>query len=184
LIRIGTIINTLQNIIGDYEEFLGRILKEITDEGFDLSDFAQMDHMCYRVASMEQYAAKKGALSEMGTMIGEATVNGRPIAVFRLQEPVIYGKWRIDAIELPAPKSGEDTREGLEHVEFVLFDDQVTFLKKYSGKAFNLRAADRGVNPEIGFKLPSYSVKFHLLSLPTAVYLQNKLGMTEVKDGQ
>lgn len=174
----------LKAVIGNYNIFLEQILQETREAGFDLSDFVQLDHMCYRVSSLEQYDEKKALLLNLGSLLGENMVNGRPIAVFRLYQPVICDGWRIDAVELPAPKSGEDTREGLEHVEFVLYDDKDVFLQKYAGKDFILRAADRGVNPEIGFKLPSYTIKFHLLNLPTAVYLQNKLGLTDIKDGQ
>lgn len=176
--------NNLQNIIGDYQIFLKQILQEITDESFDLSDFVQMDHMCYRVETLETYEAKKQELAGVARLLGETQINGRPIATFRLHEPVRYDGWRIDAIELPAPKEGSTRKEGLEHVELVLFDDKEDFLKKYSDKNFELRAADRGINPEIGFKLPSYTVKFHLLSLPTVVYLENKLGLHDIKDGK
>jgi uncharacterized protein len=176
--------NELQTIIGDYQTFLKQILQEIEDEGFDLSDFVQMDHICYRVTSRESYDIKKQELAKVGKLLGEAQVNGRPIATFRLLEPIRYRNWRIDAIELPAPKEGTEMKEGLEHVELVLFDDKEDFLKKYATKQFEMRAADRVVNPEIGFKLPSYTVKFHLLNLPAVLYLQNKLGMNDVKDSQ
>lgn len=176
--------NDLQSAIGNYEAFLKQILKEIQDEGFDLNDFSQMDHMCYRVPSVESYKAKKQELTNFGKLLGETQVNGRPISTFRLHEPVRYEKWRIDAIELPAPKEGAKTIEGLEHVELVLFDDKEDFLKKYSHKQFDMKAADRGINPEVGFKLPTYTVKFHLLSLPAVVYLEGKLGIRDVRDGQ
>lgn len=176
--------NTLQNIIGDYQAFLKQIVQEIKEEGFDLADFVQMDHMCYRVPSLELYEAKKQELATVGTLLGEFQVNGRPIATFRLHDPVRYEQWRIDAIELPAPKEGSETQEGLEHVELVLFDDKEDFLKKYADKQFDMRAADRGVNPEISFRLPTYTVKFHLLNLPTVLYLQSKLKMNGVRDGQ
>ncbi len=176
--------NDLQTIIGDHQAFLKQILQEIVEAGFDLSDFAQMDHMCYRVESLDSYETKKRELAAFGRLLGETQVNGRPISTFRLHEPVRYQQWRVDAVELPAPKDGSPIKEGLEHVEFVLFDDKETFLKKYAHKQFDLRAADRGINPEIGFTLPSYTVKFHLLNLPTVVYLEKKLGITDVKDGQ
>lgn len=80
---------------------------------------------------------------------------------------------------MPAPRQGRPAQEGLEHVEFVLYDDKDTFLRKYAGKEFDLHAVDRGVNPEIAYKLPSYGVKFHLLNLPAAVYLQLKTGLVE-----
>lgn len=174
----------LRSIVGDYETFLSQILKETEDAGFALSDFSQMDHMCYRVSSREAYEVKKEELKSVGRLLGENQINGRPISTFRLNEPVRHGNWRIDAVELPAPKPGRETKEGLEHVELVLFDDMQDFLRKHSDKSFAMQAADRGVNPEVGFKLPNYTVKFHLLSLPTVVYLENKLGMTDIRDGQ
>lgn len=176
--------DTLQTIIGDYPAFLSQILKEVAAEGFELTDFAQMDHMCYRVPSLERYEAKKSELLQVGKLLGEAQVNERPIAIFRLHKPVYIDNWRIDIVELPAPKPGVETKEGLEHVEFVLFDDKEDFLKKYSGKQFDMKSADRGINPEIAFRLPTYTVKFHLLNLPAVVYIEQKLGITEVRDNQ
>jgi len=149
-----------------------------------LTDFVQIDHMFYRTTSTENYVDKKAELESVARLLGETIVNGRPISTFRLKEPVIHTPWRIDAIELPAPKAGSEHQEGLEHIEFVLFDDIPTFLKKYEGKPFEMRAAKRGINPEIGLQLDELSVKFHLLSLPTVVYLEHKLGMDNIKDGQ
>lgn len=169
--------NELQNIIGDYPTFLAQMLKEMVDAGFDMDDFVQMDHMCYRVSSLEAYATKKQELATVGKLLSEAQIGGRPIAVYRFNEPICYRNWRIDAIEIPAPKDGVETAEGLEHVEFVLYDDMPTFLEKYADKQFDLQSANRDINPEIGYKLPSCNVKFHLLNLPTAVYLQQKLGV-------
>lgn len=174
----------LKQIIGDYSQFLEDILSRVTDEGFDLSDFVQIDHICYRTTSLDNYEAKKSELSQVAKLLGENMINGRPIATFRLNEPIIHSPWRIDAVELPAPKAGSEHQEGLEHIEFVLYDDIPTFLEKYKGKSFKMAAADRGVNPEIGLQLGELSVKFHLLNLPTVVYLENKLGMDDIKDGQ
>ena len=174
----------LKEIIGDYPAFIDDIVLRVVKEGFEPSDFTQMDHICYRTVSMHNYRDKKEQLSAVAQLLGETIVNERPISTFRLHEPIIHEPWRIDAIELPAPKPSKPTAEGLEHVEFVLFDDIPTFLKKYAGKNFDLKAADRGINPEIGLQLGEYSVKFHLLNLPTVVFLENKLGIDRVKDGQ
>ncbi len=82
------------------------------------------------------------------------------------------------------PREGVTTEEGLEHVEFVLFDSLEDFLHKHSDKQFNMHAATRSINPEVAFKLPSCTVKFHLLSLPTVIYLERKLGITDIRDGR
>jgi uncharacterized protein len=176
--------NELQGLIGDYEAFLKQLLLEVTDARFDLSDFVQMDHICYRVPTVEAYKTKKQELLAVGKLVGEAQVNGRPISTFRLNDPVHYDRWRIDALELPAPREGIITKEGLEHAEFVLFDSLEDFLKKYADKQFIMDAADRGINPEVAFRLPSYTVKFHMLNLPTVVYLEQKLGITDIRDSQ
>ncbi|HSX36077.1 MAG TPA: VOC family protein [Patescibacteria group bacterium] len=175
---------TLNNIIGDYQKFLDDILARVTEEGFDLDDFVQIDHLCYRVPSLDGYHQKKEECRAIGSLLGETMVNGRPIATFRLHEPIRSGQWRIDALEVPAPKEGHPVAEGLEHIEFVLYDDFQAFLKKYPGKPYNMASADRGINPEIGLKLNGYGVKFHLLNLPTVVYLEHKLGMHDIRDGQ
>jgi predicted metalloenzyme YecM len=174
----------LQSVIGGYPAFLEDIVGRVVADGFDLADFVQMDHMCYRVASMEDYGRKKAELAKVARLLDENMINGRPIATFRLTEPVVYDKWRIDAIELPAPKPGSAYVEGLEHVEFVLFDDIPTFLAKYDGKPFDMRSADRGVNPEVGLQLGNYGVKFHLLNLPAVVYLERKMGLHDIRDGK
>ena len=174
----------LEAIIGNYSSFLDDILGRIVSEGFDMNDFIQVDHMCYRTTSIENYKDKKIELAEVEKLLGETMVNGRPISTFRLNEPVWHDRWRIDAIELPAPKAGTGHTEGLEHIELVLYDDIPTFLQKYAAKPFEMRAADRGINPEIGLQLGELSVKFHLLNLPTVVYLEQKLGLTDIRDGQ
>lgn len=174
----------LTEVIGDYQTFLDTILTKVVDDGFDLEDFVQIDHMCYRTVSVENYSQKKNELATVAKLLGETMINGRPISTFRLNQPVRHNHWRIDAIELPAPKAGSGHGEGLEHIEFVLYDDMPTFLKKYQGKPFEMRAADRGINPEIGLQLGKYSVKFHLLNLPTVVYLEHKLGMDDIRDAQ
>ena len=174
----------LNSVIGNYTSFLIDILDRVESAGFDLSDFVQIDHMCYRTETIDNYLVKKTELATVAKLLGETLVNGRPISTFRLFEPVIHSTWRIDAIELPAPKAGADHAEGLEHVEFVLFDDIPTFLEKYNSKPFKMQAADRGINPEIGLQLGDLSVKFHLLNLPTVVYLEQKLGLDDIRDGE
>lgn len=64
----------------------------------------------------------------------------------------------------------------------MLYDDIPAFLKKYSDKTFDLKSADRGINPEVVYPLEGCNVKFHLLSLPAVVYIEEKLGIEEVKD--
>ncbi len=176
--------NMPESIIGPYRPFLKNILTQVKQAGFELDDFVQLDHMCYRTISLENYNQKKSALMDCATLLTETQVNGRPIATLRLHKPICYEGWRIDCIELPAPKTGDKHSEGLEHIEFVLYDPIEVFLNKYPNKHFELRSADRGINPEVGYKLNGCSVKFHCLSLQTVTYLEKKLNIRSVSDTQ
>ena len=53
----------LQEIIGDHETFLDDLLNRVVGEGFDLADFSQIDHMCYRTISTENYIQKQQELT-------------------------------------------------------------------------------------------------------------------------
>ncbi|WP_273876845.1 VOC family protein, partial [Serratia marcescens] len=53
-------------------------------------------------------------------------INGRPICLFDLQQPLAVGPWRIDCVELPYPGEKRYPHEGWEHVELVLSGDPQT----------------------------------------------------------
>jgi len=173
-------VRDVKSVIGDYDEFLDDVLLRMTEAGLDLDDFSQADHICYRVASIERYTQMQQQLMPFARLLGEVSVSGRPISTYKLDSPIHHGQWRVDALELPAPKPSAAYPEGLEHAEFVLYDDMATFLQKYPHLEFDLKSAERGINPEIGLKLGNRAVKFHLLSLTHVVYLEDKLGV-EVK---
>lgn len=171
----------LNKIIGDPHAFLYEIIGEIEDAGVDLDDFSQMDHMCYRTETDVEYKEKQAQIKSVARLLGETIVSGRKISTFRLNQPVKHGRWRIDAIELPAPKAGSPKPSGLEHVELVMYDDLADFMAKYGHLPLDTKSADRGINPEIGLQLTDiHSVKFHLLPLTTVVFLEHKLGITKV----
>lgn len=170
----------LRKILGNYEKFLESTLTAIQHNGFDFSDFVQLDVICYRTTSQAGYEQKKVELENIGKLLSEAMVSGRPIATYRLDEPIYFQDWRIDTIELPAPKEGSERPEGLEHLQFVIYDDLQAFIQKYSDKVFDIRALERGVNPMIAYKFKGGAVKFHRLNLATAIYLESKLDLSEI----
>lgn len=101
--------------------------------------------------------------------------NGRPIATFRLSEPLEAGGWRISYLELPAPKLGSEYTEGLEHVEFVVLGgdlDRFRRTHQHLADMFSTKGMDKLVNPELGLKAAGISVKFHRLPLGEVVRLE------------
>ena len=81
----------------------------------------EIDHLCYRVANLDRYETKKTELAQLGYLLSEAQVNGRPIATYKLKKPLewSHGKY-ISLVELPAPKPGKNYSEGLEHFDGLL----------------------------------------------------------------
>ncbi|MFN9959326.1 MAG: VOC family protein, partial [bacterium] len=65
------------------------------------------------------YRYWRANLHTLGELLAESPIGGRPIATFRLHEPLTYGARTIPLVELPAPKPGSPYTEGWEHLEMV-----------------------------------------------------------------
>ncbi|SUG77587.1 Protein yecM [Salmonella enterica subsp. enterica] len=57
---------------------------------------------------------------QCGELLSENIINGRPICLFKLHEPVCVEHWRFSVIELPWPGEKRYPHEGWEHIEIVL----------------------------------------------------------------
>ncbi|ELY4852756.1 VOC family protein [Cronobacter turicensis] len=78
------------------------------------------DHIslrCHQNATAERW--RKG-FEQCGTLLSENIINGRPICLFRLDEPICVGPWRFTVVELPWPGEKRYPHEGWEHIEIVL----------------------------------------------------------------
>jgi predicted metalloenzyme YecM len=84
--------------------------------GIDL----EMDHVCFRCSTRDEYLDVKRRLAPFGTPLEEGMIGGRPILIFLLEEPIVFRGWRISCLEIPCPKPGRSHSHGLEHVEFVI----------------------------------------------------------------
>jgi len=62
-------------------------------------------------------------LSEHGELLIESMIGGRPIATYRLTEPLTFRDFKIRCVEVPCPKPGRPYQSGWEHVEFAIGDE-------------------------------------------------------------
>ena len=91
-------------------QFIGQILAQAQSLGINL-DGLIVDHVCFRVGSIEEYEAVKCQISTdvssdlKGCLLTEAQVNGRLIATYRLCEPLTVQGKKVEALEIPAPKA-------------------------------------------------------------------------------
>jgi predicted metalloenzyme YecM len=110
------------DIIGDYERFVEEVDSELRARGLDaLARGFEMDHLCYRCATVAEYLDVIDALvPALGIAQVEGMIGGRPIATIRLHMPLEHRGFVIRCIEVPCPKPGSPYTVGLEHAELVV----------------------------------------------------------------
>ncbi|MCB0583264.1 MAG: VOC family protein [Phaeodactylibacter sp.] len=62
------------DILGNPSFFLDRLFNALQEEGVDVSNY-ELDHLCYRVESLERYEELKAALSGMGNLLSKKSEN-------------------------------------------------------------------------------------------------------------
>jgi len=140
--------------------FLQQLFVEMQEEKTDFSNLI-IDHICYRVETKERYLELKNKLSNYGKILTEKSIGGRPIAVFKLDEPYIFQNQKIYLLELPAPKEGRFYAEGWEHIEMVIQPTFEDFMAENEHLDFDTKAINKKVNPEVRLTFASGAVKFH-----------------------
>ncbi|MEM6316124.1 MAG: VOC family protein [Bacteroidota bacterium] len=145
------------NLLGSPTDFLDKIFQYLQRTRIDVRQ-CELDHICYRVETLERYEALKIELATLGEQLTESIIGGRPIASFKLNEPIFHKKRQISVIELPAPKQGSFYKEGYEHVEFVIDISFLDFMKQHSNLTFFFFVF---VQAEIGFFWFKLSRSYH-----------------------
>ena len=165
----------IEEIIGDYKSFLGNIFECLAKAGFDLAEFSKLDHMAYRVETLEEYNLKKALLDNLGVMASELPINGRPIAVYKLNTPLRYKTFPINCIELPAPKDQSFHKTGLQHIEFVVKKPLNKFIESHKEVDFETDFKSTH-NRCVTINFSNIAVKFHEKPLLEVVKLQEATG--------
>ncbi len=152
--------NSITDFLGSPNIFLDKLFDYLSEKKINVSNY-ELDHICYRVETLERYQALKIALSNLGELLTESQVGGRAIASIKLDEPIIYKSRKIRVVELPAPKKGSFYKEGFEHVEFVIDVPFAEFMATHAALNFITKDLKKSVNQGITLKETDFSVKFH-----------------------
>lgn len=150
------------------EDFLRRLFAALKSAGVDVSGY-QADHVCYRVGTLAEYESEKLAWLKRADLLHEAQISGRPIAAFRLHQPIRFETRTIRLVELPAPKPGSPYPTGWEHAEFVVPEGLAALQARYPKLDWDTSAAGKPLNPEIRLAFGAISAKFHPLSLDEVI---------------
>lgn len=162
----------INQLLGSPTPFLDRLFKALETDGVDVQHY-ELDHICYRVATEARYSGLKEELASLGNLLGENQIGGRPIASFRLQEPIHYQEREIYVLELPAPKVGSHYPEGYEHVEFVINQPLEHFVADHPNLVFKTKGLHKAVNPDVQLQYDGFGVKFHRQSLEYVIRYQD-----------
>jgi predicted metalloenzyme YecM len=165
----------MQNTLEKYAlQFLAQVLEEVAMAKIDLKSW-EIDHLCYRASSPENYHQLKKEMNKLGDLLIESEVNGRDIATYKLHKPIEFQNYIIDLIELPAPKEGAQTPEGFEHIEVVIDESFQTVIDSYPQLQFGTKGLTKGLNPELDLKLGETRIKFHHMSLENVIHTEKHL---------
>jgi predicted metalloenzyme YecM len=149
-------------ILDNYKEFLDKLHSDTKGKGVDVSDY-YLDHFGYQCSSNEDYDKLKPELMGVAEMVSENIVGGRRVGIFKFNTPLVYDGKEISAVELVAPKDGQDCPSALEHAEFVIDTDFDSFVKRYPNLDWDLTAVNQPTFPMVKLKLSENTqVKFHL----------------------
>ena len=166
--------NSIIDVLGEYESFLDNVFEELNALKVDVSNF-EIDHICYRVETKNRYNELKFQLNNISKLLSEQLINGRYICIFELEEPLLYKNYSISCIELPQSKEEQTYKEGFEHIEFVIPTSLEEFKNTYKHLHLNTKNVNSTRNPDITLQLDSnISVKFHLKHIKTIVFEDKK----------
>lgn len=164
----------LAEIISDPLIFLENIFLKLKEIELDVEQYV-LDHICYRVETMNEYQLKKEELSSLGKLLVESMVKGRLISTFKLYNPIIFREREIFLIELPSPKSSHFYKSGLEHIEFVTKLPLQKIIERYPQYSFEIFGIHKKINADITLKLGEYCIRFHNQNLEEVINLELRL---------
>ncbi|MCG9729692.1 VOC family protein [Shewanella sp. Isolate13] len=110
---------TYQELISSWPTFSQRIQAFTRELGLD-SLALECDHTALRVNSTEAADELRCGFESAGKVISDNMINGRPILIIELHQPLMMGTSAIECVELPYPSDKVYPVEGWEHIELVL----------------------------------------------------------------
>lgn len=158
---------------GQTIQFLNLLFSEISQKNIDLK-FIEIDHLCFRTESEEDYKKVCQDFSQFGELLIEAPVGGRLISTYKFTTPFEYKDLLIPLIEIPAPKKGKITKRGFEHIEMVVEESFDELIKKYSHLNLETSALSKELNPELEIELETGAIKFHHQSLKKVIEIEKR----------
>jgi predicted metalloenzyme YecM len=165
----------LQHTWVDFSQRITAFIHQLGLESLSL----HCDHTALRVNDNRTAQLLADEFKQYGKIISNNIINGRPILIIKLTEPLIIGAMHIQCVELPFPSDKAYPVEGWEHVELV-FPSQaqtcealVAELIEKAPQLADIIAADSAGNGEIKVKQSSPKGNNERLANPTIAFKAN-----------
>lgn len=153
------LLNDLANDLPHFAAAVSRLAERLM---LDLTTL-EADHVAVRCHQESIAERWKNGLLQQATLLSEKAINGRPIALFELHNPLIIAGVNINIIELPWPGETRYRHQGWEHLEFVLRGEPQTL----GNRAMALFSDSALLQPGISFKTSTPRGEDEVLPNPT-----------------
>lgn len=185
-----TAVPQLADLVDDLIYFEQRLSALASRLGLDLTAHA-IDHIalrCHQDATAQRWF---DGWRQCGLCLKKNSFNGRTIALFATQIPIVVGSLRIDCVELPWPGQRRYPHEGWEHIEIVLPGPPDTLAQRalalladssLAAPDISLRhseprdAVERLPNPTLAVTDGRVTIKFHPYSLRAVIGDERTVG--------
>ncbi|AYA40313.1 VOC family protein [Xenorhabdus nematophila] len=109
----------LQDLAVDLAMFEQKLKQFAEDLSLYFTQYSA-DHISLRCNEISLANQWRRGFLQCGQLMSENIINGRPICLFELEQPINLLGWKIDCVELPYPTQKHYIHQGWEHVEIVL----------------------------------------------------------------
>ncbi|MGC6386922.1 VOC family protein [Ewingella sp. S1.OA.A_B6] len=182
-------VTVLADLVNDMPRFVDALASFTEKLQLDLSAY-HADHIslrCHQNATADRW---REGLAQCATLLNETEINGRPICLFSLDEPLSVGPLSIDLVELPYPGGKRYPHDGWEHIELVLSGGEEGFyaraLEQLADQALvapgiKLKQSlpkgeyERLPNPTLAITDGTVTIKFHPHSLRDIVASEQEI---------
>ncbi|MBI6548235.1 VOC family protein [Xenorhabdus lircayensis] len=170
-------ISELQDLAADLGEFEQKLKLFGGYLGLHITQYPA-DHISLRCNETSIADRWRQGFLQCGQLMSESIINGRPIYLFELEQPITLLDWQIDCVELPYPTEKLYVHQGWEHVELVLpvqpeqLIHEAYKLLPYplpddfrTKESYHKGKDERLPNPTLAVKNGEITIKFHPFSI-------------------
>ncbi len=174
-------IAALAGLVAELPVFAGKLQQFADDLQLDLRAY-KADHISLRTHDTALAEYWVAGLCQCATVLSDNHINGRPVYLFLLHQPLVLLHWQIPVIELPFPKGKQYAHQGWEHVELVLPGEPATLTERAAALLPSLLPSgvimkeshprgenERLPNPTLAVSRDNITIKFHPFTLQEIV---------------